>query len=114
MAVTFLLDENVEHEVLHRLNKLGHSAEHVELHPEFGKGASDTHIADYSRRNEIVIITYDRDFVTKYDTTEYYGVVYFEETTLSARDVSDILHTMAGHYPDSAFEGIEFAGAEWL
>jgi hypothetical protein len=37
MSVSLLLDENVEHEVLHRLQKRDYTVEHVEFHPELGK-----------------------------------------------------------------------------
>lgn len=52
MAVSFLLDENIEHEVLHRLTKRDYTAEHVEFHPELRKGTDDTPIAEFSRQNE--------------------------------------------------------------
>jgi len=38
MAYRLLLDENVEHEVHHRLENLGHDVEHVEFAGELGKG----------------------------------------------------------------------------
>lgn len=114
MSVQFLLDENVEHEVLHRLKKYDYTVEHVELHPELGKGTEDTPIATFSRRQEWVIVTQDADFVIDHDEADYYGAIYFENATLSAKQMSDILHTMASNYPASAFEGLEFASTEWL
>lgn len=114
MAVKFLLDENIEHEVLHRLEKLDYTAEHVEFHPELGKGTDDTPIAKFSQENEWVIVTYDPDFVTDHNQSDYFGTVYFEDASLSAKQVADVLHTMTSHYPESAFEGLEFGSSEWL
>jgi len=114
MAVTFLLDENIEHEVLHRLEKLGHDVEHVEFHPELGKGTNDTPIAECSRKKQWVIVTYDPDFVNDHATTDYFGTVFFQDADLSAKQVSEILHTMATQYPESAFEGLEFGSTNWL
>jgi hypothetical protein len=114
MAVQFLLDENVEHEVLHRLEKRNYAAEHVEFHPELGKGTDDTPIAEFSTQDEWIIVTYDPDFVKEHDPSDYYGTIYFEDATLSAKSVADILHTMASHYPESAFRGLEYGSTEWL
>jgi len=109
-----MLDENVEHEVMHRLEKLDYTAEHVEFHPELGKGTDDTPIAQFSLREEWVIVTYDPDFVEEYDPSNCFGTVYFEDANLSAKQVADILHAMASHYPTSAFQGLEFGSSEWL
>lgn len=114
MAVKFLLDENIEREVLFRLDKLEYTVEHVASHPELGKGTDDTPIAGFSRQNEWVIVTYDPDFVKFHDTSDYHGAVYFEDATLSAKTVADVLHAMASQYPADAFEGLEFGSTEWV
>ena len=114
MAVTFLLDENIEHEVLHRLEKYGYDTVHVEREPDLGKGTTDTTLAEFSNAHDRVIVTYDDDFIVDHDHSEYFGVVFFGEDSLSARQVADILHTMADLYPESAFEGVEYASREWL
>lgn len=44
-----ILDELVEHEVMHRLDAYGHDVEHVEFVPQLGKGADDRTIGDYSK-----------------------------------------------------------------
>lgn len=59
-------------------------------------------------------MTYDDDFIYDHDRSDFFGVVYFDDTSLSAEQVADILHRMAESYPQSAFQGIEFAGKEWL
>lgn len=48
MAVKFLLDENLEHEVLDRLETLGYEAARVERHRDLGKGSEDASIAAFS------------------------------------------------------------------
>ena len=114
MTVSFLLDENIEHEVLHRLRKRDYTVEHVEFHPDLGKGTADTPIAEFLLRNGWVIVTYDPDFVIGHDESDYFGAVYFQDATLSAKEVGDILDSMASVYPESAFEGLEFGTGEWL
>lgn len=114
MSVSLLLDENVEHEVLHRLQKRDYTVEHVELRPELGKGTDDTPIAEFSRQNEWVIVTYDPDFVVEDDRFEYHGAIYFEDATLSAKEVADIIDAMVEQYPATAFQGLAFGTTEWL
>ena len=38
MEPPVLLDENVEHEVLHRLRNYGHTVEHIDIHDHLQKG----------------------------------------------------------------------------
>ena len=114
MAVRFLLDENLEHEVLHRLETFGYDVAHVEFHPDLGKGTDDAPIAEFSLRNRWVVVTYDPDFVKEHTESDFFGTVYFDADDLSARDVADILQTMAETYPESEFERLQFGGREWL
>jgi predicted nuclease of predicted toxin-antitoxin system len=114
MSVKFLLDENIEHEVLHRLEKFGYTTQHIEFHPELGKGTDDAPIATFSLEHNWVIVTYDPDFVIGHDASDYFGVVYFEDDSLSAKQTADILHSMATQYPPSAFEGVEFGSSQWI
>lgn len=47
MAYRLLLDENVEHEVHHRLENYGHDVAHVNFVAELGTGTDDGSIAQY-------------------------------------------------------------------
>jgi len=47
MMYRLVLDENVEHEVYHRLANYGHDVTHVDFVSELGKGVDDQSIADY-------------------------------------------------------------------
>lgn len=42
MAYRLVLDENVEHEVLHRLENYGHDVQHVDFVPNSAKGPAIT------------------------------------------------------------------------
>ena len=66
MEPPVLLDENVEHEVLHRLRNYEHTVEHIDLHDHLQKGDEDRVLAQYSRSNQALIMTYDDDFETDY------------------------------------------------
>jgi len=114
MAYRLLLDENVEHELLHRLENYGHDVEHVDVIPELGKGTADDPIAHYSQETDRVIVTYDDDFVLEVDETEYRGVLYVTDSTLSVAQVADIIHTVSQVYPQSNIHGLEYIGPEWL
>lgn len=114
MAVEFLLDENIEYQVLHRLENRGYTVEHVDFVTALGKGATDRSVAEFSLTEQLVIVTYDDDFLLEYDWSEFYGVVHIPDVSLSAKQIADILHRMAESYPDSAFEGVEYASSEWL
>ena len=66
MEPPVLLDENVEQEVLHRLRNYGHTFEHIDFHNHLQKGDEDRVLAQYSRSNQALIVTYDDDFETDY------------------------------------------------
>lgn len=59
-------------------------------------------------------MTYDPDFVTDYSEAAYYGTVYFDDDDLSASEVAEVLHSMATHYPESAFGQLQYGSREWL
>jgi hypothetical protein len=48
VAYRLLLDENIEHELFHRLENYGHDVEHVDFVPELGKGTDDHPVVAYS------------------------------------------------------------------
>lgn len=113
MSYRLVLDENVEHEVLYRLENYGHDVEHVEFVSELGKGIDDHPIARYSLTTDRIIVTYD-DFVVEVDESDYRGALYFGDATLSADQLADIIQTMSQHYPQDRIDGLEYAGQEWL
>lgn len=76
MTYRLLLDENVEHEVRHRLENYGHDVEHVDYVPALGKGAPDTSIGEFSLQENRVVVTYDDDFVTSVGGDQFRAVVY--------------------------------------
>jgi hypothetical protein len=53
MVYRLILDENVEHEVLHRLENYGHDVEHIDFSTELRKGtATDRSLGTLKRRTE--------------------------------------------------------------
>lgn len=113
MAYRLILDENVEHEVLHRLENYGHDVEHVDFVSELGKATNDHSIAQYSCDSDRVILTYDDDFVLEVDETSYRAVLYIHDSRLSVKKVADIVHTVSQHYPQDEIHGLEYIGEEW-
>jgi predicted nuclease of predicted toxin-antitoxin system len=114
MVYRLLLDENVEHEVFHRLENYGHDVEHVDFVPKLGKGTADHPIAQYSLNTDRVIVTYDDDFVLDVDEGTYRAVLYFDNATLSVEQVADIIHAVSQQYPQAELVGLEYVGEEWL
>lgn len=114
MPYRLVLDENVEHDVYHRLENYGHDVEHVDFVPKLGKGADDDPIAQYSLDTDRVILTYDDDFVIEIDEEEYVAVLYVGDATLSVKQVADIVHSVSQSYPQEELDGVEFVGDAWL
>jgi predicted nuclease of predicted toxin-antitoxin system len=114
MVYRLILDENVEHEVYHRLDNYGHDVQHVDFVPELGKGIGDHPIAQYSLDTNRTIVTYDDDFVLEVDEGTYRAVLYFDDATLSVDQVADIVHVVSQNYPQEELQGVEYLGEEWL
>ena len=114
MVLRLILDENVEHEVFHRLENYGHDVEHVDFVPELGKGTADHHIAQHSLDDDRVIVTYDDDFVLEMCEETYRAVLYVHGATLSVEQVADTVLTVSQHSPQAELQGLEYVGDEWL
>lgn len=114
MPYRLLLDENLEHEVLHRLENYGHDVEHVETVPQLGKGTTDDSIAAYSRETDRIIVTYDDDFVLGVSQGEYRGVFYVGNAKLTTKEVADVIQAVSRQYPQSEVDGLEYLGTQWL
>ncbi|OTF01976.1 DUF5615 family PIN-like protein [Halorubrum sp. SD683] len=114
MAYRLLLDENLENDVRHRLENLGHDVEHVDFVAELGKGATDEELAKHSRESDRAIVTYDDDFVEEVGPEQYRAVLFFEDDGVSAREVTEIVHRMSELYPFEEVRGLQKVGREWL
>lgn len=114
MSFRLLADENVDHRVVHRLRHYGHDVEHVDFVGELGKGADDGSIAQYSRSTDRLLLTSDDDFLTDFDETAYRGLLFVEDEGLSARQVSDIVHSIAELVSQEDVEGVFYVSRAWL
>jgi predicted nuclease of predicted toxin-antitoxin system len=110
----FLLDENLEHEIFHRLENGGHDVLHVEVSEGLSKGDSDTELGACSRQDERVIVTYDDDFLTELSEEAYYAVLYFPDQSLSAREVAEVLEEISTYYDEEQLRGVQTVGRSWL
>lgn len=113
MGYRLLLDENLEHEVLTRLEDR-HDVQHVDFVPELGKGTSDEALARYSIATDRTIVTYDDDFVGEISPEQYRAVLFFEDDTLPARDIAAVVDAMSAVYPHDRVDGLQKAGRDWL
>ena len=109
-----VLDENVEHEVYHRLKNYGHDVKHIDFVSSLGKGIDDRSIANYSKETERIIVTDDDDFVLELADEDYRGASYVHDDSLPVKTVADTIHTISNHYPQSEVTGLEYVGDEWL
>lgn len=114
MAYRLVLDENVEHEVGHRLENYGHDVEHVDFLSSLGKGADDASIAEYSIDTDRVIVTYDDDFVLEIEGEDYRAVLYVNDASLTVKQVADIVHAVSQQYPQEELHGLVYLGPDWL
>ena len=114
MGYRLLLDENIEHEVLHRLTADGHDVEHVDSVPRLGKGTSDETIARYSLDADRTIVTHDDDFVEDVPPNRYRAALFFADDTVSATEIAAIINTMSQFYPHEDIARLQKAGREWL
>jgi predicted nuclease of predicted toxin-antitoxin system len=114
MSVPLLLDEHVEHEVYHRLQKYGYEVEHIHFHDTLQKGDEDHTLADYSLANGVLVVTYDDDFQRKYDHSEYWGVLLLSDDDWSAVQVADTIHQILDLYDEPALQQMNVVGREWL
>jgi len=109
-----LCDENVEHEVMFRLENYGHDVEHVSFIAKLGKGVTDDHIAQYSLSEERLIVTYDDDFVLDFEPPDYQAVLYLPDLSLPPSTIADAIHAMSTYFDQSEISGVEPVSSEWL
>ena len=114
MTYRLVCDENVEHEVMFRLENYGHDVEHVDFVSKLGKGVTDDQIAQHSLREERLIVTYDDDFVLDFEPADYQAVLYLPDLSLSPSTIADAIHAMSTYYDQSAISGVEPVSSEWL
>lgn len=108
------LDENLEHEVFHRLDHYEHDVRHPEVSDGLAKGVTDADIAAVSSAESRVIVTYDDDFRTDFGPADYHAVLFFEDESLSAHEVADIVHTVSRHYEADQLSGFIKVGRSWV
>jgi predicted nuclease of predicted toxin-antitoxin system len=114
VSLALLLDEMVEYEVKHRLENFGHDVVHVTSDNDVGSGDRDRTLAEYSRDSERIVVSYDPDWVEELSEDEFYCAIVIENEWLSAKEVSQIVHSMSKTYPESEFRGLQKAGQDWL
>lgn len=114
MAVPLLLDEMVEHRVYDRLQTYDHEVDHVHFHDTLSDGDSDDRLAEYSRKHSVLIVTYDDDFETNFDESEYWGVLLVSDDDWSATEVADTVHTILELYDSATLQQLNLVGRDWL
>jgi predicted nuclease of predicted toxin-antitoxin system len=114
MSVLLLLDENIEHEAMHRLRKYGHDVEHINFHETLQPSDEDETLAHYSLENEALIVTYDDDFATAFTESAYWGVLLLSDDSWSATQVADVVHRILNLYDESSLSQLNLVGREWL
>lgn len=110
----FLLDENLEHEIFHRLQNHDHEVIHVDLSDELSKGDADDDLVRFSSEREFVIVTYDDDFRDDFSEDEYHAALFLPDQTLSAKRIADALHDISTYYQHSDLQGFMTVGKSWL
>lgn len=114
MSLRLLLDENIEHEVYHRLRDSGDAVEHVDYHEKLEKGAEDSVLTRYSLDNEALIVTYDDDFEDHHEESDYWGVLFLTDGSWSATEVATPVDRVVELYPSAQLRGMNVVGRQWL
>lgn len=70
--------------------------------------------ARYSIETDRTIATFDDDFIEDVPPSRYRAVLFFEDETIPAREISELVHTMSQVYPHDEVEGLQKTGREWL
>ena len=97
----------------HRLENSGHELLHVEVSDELSNGDTDERLAEISRLDDWIVVTYDDDFRDGFSGTDYQGVLYFVDRTLSAKTVADGLHEISTYYEQDDLRGFQTVGESW-
>lgn len=113
-SVSLLLDENIEHEAMYRLRKYGHDVEHVTFHETLRPGDTDARLVRYSLETDSLIVTYDDDFVTSFDESDYWGVLLLSDDEWTATEVADTVNRILELYDASSLAQLNVVGREWL
>jgi len=114
MSFKLVLDENVEHEVLYKLQNRGHDVRHVELIGDLGKGTPDSDVAAYSLDTGRAIISYDDDFRDSFSENDFFGFIFMPDGTLSSEQIARILDAMSGHYDQRDLREMHVLDKGWL
>jgi predicted nuclease of predicted toxin-antitoxin system len=109
-----IADENVPYSIVYRLEHYGHDVEHVDFVTSLGKGTNDEPIARYSIETDRLILTNDDDFLRKFDETEYNGVLFIENETLSETEITEIVHAISLTVRQTDVTGVFYVSSNWL
>jgi predicted nuclease of predicted toxin-antitoxin system len=114
MSFRLLADENVDHRVVHRLRHFGHNVEHVDFVGGLGKGATDGEIAKSSLQDTRLILTSDDDFLTDFGSSDYSGLLFIEDETLTPTEIADIVHVISAAVDQSEINTPFYVSRNWL
>ena len=59
-------------------------------------------------------MTYDDDFETDYEESDYWGVLFLVDSDWTAIQVADVVHRILEQYPRADLQGMNIVGREWL
>ena len=97
MRLRFLLDEDTERDLAHKLRHAGHDVERVVEVDELGTGAPDDEVRSYSRQTNRIVVTHDDDHVAV-GSNEHRGVFYCPNQRLSSYALFQIIQQIANQY----------------
>lgn len=103
MPFRFVLDEQVEPQVLRYLEREGHDVVHVREIDELGAGADDPDVATYSASTERHLLTNDDDFFEEL-TGDLPTVFYFPNQRLSAYKIVSIVEILDQQFSAAELE----------
>lgn len=113
MQLSFLLDENVEADLAHKLAREGHDVDRVVEIDELGRGTPDCEVRRYARETDRIIVTYDDHFADP--DGNHVGVFYCPDQQLPVFNVFRIITAVVDHFDErEVLPPVVFLSENWL
>lgn len=88
--------------------------EHVDFVGDLGKGATDGQIAKTSIQDTRLILTSDDDFLTDFGSSDYSGLLFIDDETLTPAEIADIVHAISEVVDQSEIDHPFYVSSNWL
>jgi predicted nuclease of predicted toxin-antitoxin system len=114
VSYRILADENVDQPLVTGLREAGHDIEHVDHHPDLGKGTDDETIATYAIEADRLLLTNDDDFLREFDAGDRPSLLFIDADDLTDSEIRAVVKEIATTVPQAEIEDLLFVSRNWL